>query len=141
MPLVSASTHGANRNFWTPSCMPHGEACKHAGEASDSSVHASSVAQSCPTLCDPWSAAPQASLSITNSQSLHKLMSIKLVMPSGDAISSYVIPFSFHVQSFPASGSFPMSQFFASGGQSIGSFSFSISPSNEHSRLMSFRRD
>ena len=36
------------------------------------------------------------------------------------AISSSVIPFSFHLQSFPASGSFPVSQFFASGGQSIG---------------------
>ena len=44
--------------------------------------------------------------------------------------SSY--PFSSCLQSFPASGYFPVSQFFASGGQSIGSFSFSISPSNEH---------
>ena len=35
-------------------------------------------------------------------------------------ISSSVVPFSFHLQSFPASGSFPMSQFFTSGGQSIG---------------------
>ena len=42
----------------------------------------SSVAQSCLTLCDPWTAARQASLSITNSQSLLKLMSIELVMPS-----------------------------------------------------------
>ena len=54
------------------------------------------------------------------------------------AISSSVIPFS-HLQSFPASGSFQMSQLFASGGQSIGSFNFSISPSNEHPRLISFR--
>ena len=45
-------------------------------------------------------------------------------------ISSSVIPSSFCFQSFPASGSFPMSRFFASGGQSIWSFSFSISPSN-----------
>ena len=44
-------------------------------------------------------------------------------------------------QSFPASGSFPMSQFFASGDQSIGSFSFSISPSSEYSGLISFRMD
>ena len=55
-------------------------------------------------------------------------------------ISSSVIPFSC-LQSSPASGSFPMSQFFASGGQSIGSFSFSISPSNEYSGLISFRID
>ena len=44
-------------------------------------------------------------------------------------ISSSVIPSSSCLQSFPASGSFPVSQFFASGGQSNGSFSFSISPS------------
>ena len=65
-------------------------------------------------------------------------MSIKKVMPSN--ISSSVIPFSSCLQSFPASESFPMSRFFASGGQSTG-FSFSISPSNEHSGLISFRMD
>ena len=52
-------------------------------------------------------------------------------------ISSSVIPFSCP-QSFSASGSFQMSQLFASGGQS---FSFNISPSNEHSGLISFRMD
>ena len=41
-----------------------------------------SVAQLCVTLCDPWTAACQASLSIINSQSLLKLMSIESVMPS-----------------------------------------------------------
>ena len=65
----------------------------------------------------PWTAARQASLSITNSWSLLKLMSIESVMPS--TISSSVVPFSSCPQSFPASGSFQMSQFFASGGQSI----------------------
>ena len=54
-------------------------------------------------------------------------------------ISSSAIPFSSCLQSFLASGSILMSQFFASGGQSIGSFSFSISPSNENSGLISFR--
>ena len=59
-------------------------------------------------------------------------------------ISSSVIPFSSCLQSFPASGSFQTSQFFASGGQSIrvsASFSFSISPPNEYSELISFRMD
>ena len=56
-------------------------------------------------------------------------------------ISSSVVPFSFCLQSLPATGSFPMSQFFASGGQSIGSFSFNISPSNEYLGLISFRID
>ena len=67
-----------------------------------------------------WTVAPQASLPITTSQSLLKLMSIESVMPSN--ISSSVIPFFSHLQSFPASGSFPMSQFFPSGGQSIGAW-------------------
>ena len=66
----------------------------------------------------PWTAACQASLSITNSQNLLKLMSIELMMPSN--ISSSVIPSFSCFQYFPASGSFPRSQFFASGGQSIG---------------------
>ena len=57
------------------------------------------------------------------------------------AFSSSVVPFSFRLQSFPAVGSFPVSQFFASGSQSIGVFSFSISPSNEYSGLISFRMD
>ena len=64
-------------------------------------------------------------------------MSIESVMPS--TISTFVIPFSSCLQSFPASGSFPVSQFFTSGGQSIWSFSFSISPSNEYLGLLSFR--
>ena len=77
----------------------------------------------------PWTATSQASLLITNSQGLLKLMSIELVMPS--TISSSVIPISSCLQSFPASGSFPISQFFASGGQSIGtSASASVLPMN-----------
>ena len=57
------------------------------------------------------------------------------------SISSSVVTFSTLLQSFPASGSFPMSQLFASGGQSIRHFSFSISPSSEYSGLISFRKD
>ena len=79
-------------------------------------------------LATPWTAARQASLSFTISRSLLKLICIKLVMPSN--ILSSVIPFS-RLQSFPASGSFPMSQFFALGGQSIGaSASASVLPMN-----------
>ena len=66
----------------------------------------------------PWTATHQASLSITNSRSLPKLMSIESVMPS--TISLFIVPFSSRFQSFPASGSFQMSQFFASGGQNFG---------------------
>ena len=56
-------------------------------------------------------------------------------------ISSSVVPFSSCLQSFPASESFPVSQFFASGSQSIGVLSFSITPSHECSGLISFRID
>ena len=59
----------------------------------------------------PWTAVCQASLSITNSQSLLKLMSIKSVMPSSHLIHCY--PLLFLPLSFPVSRSFPMSQFFA----------------------------
>ena len=65
----------------------------------------------------PWTAAHQASLSITSSQSLLRLKSIESMMPS---ISSSVVPLSSCPESFPASGSFAMSQFFASSGQIIG---------------------
>ena len=57
------------------------------------------------------------------------------------AISSSVTPFSSCPQSFPASRSFPVSQLFASGGQKYWSFSFSTSPSNKYSGLISFRID
>ena len=78
----------------------------------------------------PWSAACQASLSITNSRSLLKLMSIESVMPSNHLIICHPL-FSSHLQSFPASGSFQMSQFFASDGQSTGvSVSASVLPMN-----------
>ena len=54
-------------------------------------------------------------------------------------ISSSAVPFSFYLQSFSASGSFPMSWLFALGWPKYWSFSFSISPSSEHSGLISFR--
>ena len=57
------------------------------------------------------------------------------------AISSSVVPFSSCPQSLPTSGSFPMSQLFALGGHKYWSFSFRISPSNEHPGLISFRMD
>ena len=84
----------------------------------------------------PWTAARQASLSITNSWSLFRLMSIdgmdscpwRWCHPT---VSSSAILFSSHLQSFQASGSFQMNQFFASGGQSNGvSASTSVLPMN-----------
>ena len=66
----------------------------------------------------PWTTALQAPVPFTISQSLVKLMSIESVMPSNHLI--LFVPFSSHLQSFPVSGSFPKSQFFTSGDQSIG---------------------
>ena len=72
----------------------------------------------------PWTAAHQASLPIANSQSFLKLMSSELVMPSNHLILC-------HPLLLPSSGSFQMSQFFASGSQSIGvSASTSVLPMN-----------
>ena len=87
----------------------------------------------------PWTAARQASLSIANSQSSLRLTSIESVMPSSRLILCRLLLLP---SIFPSirSGSFQMSQLLASGGLSIGSFSFSISPSNEHPELI-FRTD
>ena len=89
-----------------------------------------SVSKSCLTAT-PLTAVHQPSLSFTVSWSLLRLhqvnLSIKLMMPSN--ISSSVIPFSSCPQCFSASGSFPMSQLFTSGGPSIGA-SASVLPMN-----------
>ena len=78
----------------------------------------------------PWTAARQASLSITNSQSLLKLISIESVMPSNHLI--LCCPLLLLPSIFPnIRGFFPMNQLFASGGQSIGvSASASVLPMN-----------
>ena len=96
----------------------------------------SSVTQSCLTLCDSNGLQHvRLPCPFTNSRSLLKLMSIELVMQSNH-ISSSVVPFSSCPKSFPASGSFLMSLFFASGGQSIGSLaSASVLPVNIQDRF------
>ena len=104
-----------------------------------SSVQFSSVTQLCPTLATPWITARQASLSITNSQSLLKLMSIKSVMPSSHLILCRPllllppIPHSIRVFSNESTLHMRWPKYW--------SFSFSISPSNEHPGLISFRMD
>ena len=81
------------------------------------------------TFVTPWTATCQASLLFTISGSLLKFMSIESVILSNHLI--LCCPFSSWLQSFPASGSFPMSQFFSSGGQSTGvSPSASVLPMN-----------
>ena len=87
----------------------------------------------------PWTAAHQASLSITSSLILPKLMFIESVYHL--TISSSVVPFCSCPQSSSASGSFPMSQLFASGGQRIGASTSASVPPSEYSGLISFRID
>ena len=86
----------------------------------------------------PWTAAHQASLSITNSQSLLKLMSIELVMPSNHLILCRpLLPPS----TFPSIRVFSSESVLRIRWPKYWSFSFGISPSNEYSGLISFRMD
>ena len=87
----------------------------------------------------PWTAAHQASLSITNSGAFSN--SCPLSRWCHPTISSSAVPFSSHLQSFPASGSFPMTQFFTSGSQRIGVSALASVLPIEYSGLISFRID
>ena len=103
------------------------------------SLHFSSVARSCPTLCDPMDCACQASLSFTISRGLLKLMSIELVMPSNHLTLCHpllLLPsifLSFRVFSNESALRIKRPKYW--------SFSFSISPSKEYSGLIFFRID
>ena len=97
----------------------------------------SSVAQSCLTLCDPWTAARQASLSVTNSRSLLKLISIESVMPSSHPILCR--PLLLLPSIFPSIRVFSNESALRIRWPKYWSFNFSISLSNEYSGLISFR--
>ena len=99
--------------------------------------HISSLTQYVRLFATPWTAARQASLSITSSQTLLKLMSIKSVMPSNHVILCHPLL----LQSFPASGSFLNESVLCIRWPKYWSFSFNISPSNEYSGLISLRMD
>ena len=87
----------------------------------------------------PWTAACQASLSITNSQSLIKLMSIKSVMPSNHLILCH--PLLLLLSIFPSIRVFSSESVLRIRWPKYWSFSFSISPSNKYSGLISFTID
>ena len=103
------------------------------------SVHFSSVAQSRLTLCDPMTTARQGSLSITNSQSPPKPMSIESVMPSKHLILCH--PLLFLPSIFPSIRIFSSESALHIRWTKYWSFNFNISPSNEHPGLISFRMD
>ena len=83
----------------------------------------------------PWTPAHQASLSITNSRSLHKLLSIELVMPSNHLI--LCAPFLLLPSIFPSIKVFSNESTLRMRWPKYWSFSFNISPSNEHQDLSS----
>ena len=103
------------------------------------SVQFSSVAQSCPTLCNPMNCSTPGLPSITNSLSLLKLMSIESVMPSSHLILCLPLllppPIRSRIRVFSNDPTLHMRW------PKYWSFSFSISPSNEHLGLISFRMD
>ena len=103
------------------------------------SVQFSSVVQSCLTLCDPMDCSTQASLSITNSRSLLKLMFIELVMPSNHLILCF--PLLLLPSIFPSFRVFSNESVIHIRWPKFGNLNFSISPSNEYSGLISFRMD
>ena len=87
----------------------------------------------------PWTAARQASLPITNSRGLPKLMSIELVMPSNHLALCHPLPLLPSI--FPSIGVFSDESTLHIRWPKYWSFSFNISPSNKHSGLISFRMD
>ena len=99
----------------------------------------SSVAQSCPTLCNPMNHSTQASLSITNSRSPPKPMSIESVMRSNNLVFCH--PLLLLPSIFPSIRVFSNESVLCIKWPKYWSFSFSISPSNEHPGLISFRMD
>ena len=99
----------------------------------------SPVAQLCPLFATPWTAAHQASLSITNSQSLLKLMSIESVMPFNHLV--LCSPLLLLPSIFPSIRVFSNESVLNIRWPKYWSFSFSISPSNEYSGLIAFRID
>ena len=103
------------------------------------SAQFSSVTQSWPTLCYPWTAARQASVFITNSWSLLKLMPNELVMPSNHFILCH--PLLLLPSVFPSIRVFSNESVLRIRWTKYWSFSLNISPSNEYSGLISFRMD
>ena len=108
----------------------------HSPRQTISSVQSLSCVQ---LFATPWTAACQASLSITNSRSLPKLMSTELVMPFNDLI--LWCPLLLQPSIFPSIRVFSNESALHIRWPKYCNFSFNISPSNEHSGLISFRMD
>ena len=99
----------------------------------------SSVTQLCPTPCDPWTTAHQASLSITNSRSLRRPTSIESVTPSNRLILCR--PLLLPPSIFTSIRVFSNESALCIRWPKYWNFSFNISPSNDYSGLITFRMD
>ena len=121
---MSQSQHSPISEPWTTS-------------STSQSVQFSSVVQWCVTLCDPMDCKMPGFLSITNSQSLLKLMFTELVMPSQHLILCH--PLLLLPSIFPSIRVFSKESVLGIRLPKYGAFSFSISPFNEYSGLISFR--
>ena len=120
---MSQSQHSPISEPWTTS-------------STSQSVQFSSVVQWCVTLCDPMDCKMPGFLSITNSQSLLKLMSIESVMPANHLILCH--PLLLLLSIFPRIRIFSSESVLCISWPKYWSFSFHISPSNEYSGLISF---
>ena len=120
---IFAYKHKVHSHFWQPF----------------ESMLFSSVTQSCPTLVTPWTAACQASLSITNSRSSPKLIFIESVMPPNHLILCCPLLLLFSI--FPSIRVFSNESALRIRWPKYWSFSFNISPSNDHWGLISFKMD
>ena len=141
--LISLQFKGLSRVFSNTTVQNHQFFGTQLSLQSNSHIHTSvqfsSVAQSCLVFATSWTTVHQSCLSITNSRSLCKLMSIELVMPSNHLILSR--PHLLLPSIFPSVRVFSNESVLHIRWPEYWSFSFSISPSNEYSGLISFRMD
>ena len=135
-PGVTLFTSAASR-FKGALCPRRGRGNEFGLSSQDIKQQFSSAAQSCPSLCDPMDCNTPASLSITNSWSLLKLMSIESVTSSNHLILCRPLLLLFSI--FPSIRVFSSESFLLIRWPKHWSFSFS--PSNEYSGLISFRMD
>ena len=139
--MIPFQSKGISRVFSNITVQKHQFFDSQPSLYSNSHIHISSVQLLSRVwlFATPWTAAHQASLSITNSWSLLKLMPIESVMPSNHLILSRPLLLSPPI--FPSIRVFSNESVLCIRWPKYWSFSFNISPSNEYSRLISFRMD
>ena len=126
-------------SLYKAKCIQDRKQCHQGQKISDNLKTIQLITHLCPTLCDPMSCSMPGSLSITNSSYFLRLMSIESVRPFNNLNSA--ITFSSCLQSFASIKVFSSESVLRIRWPNDWSFSFSLSPSNEYSVLISFRID